>query len=82
MRVTALLPTYLKRGTGTIRILVVNEQTADRTWFVAEKSKNYIVCGPLYVDEFHKKDSDITIKTEIPWTGKQSDSIWIYDGKK
>ena len=54
------------------RILVVNRQLADRTWFLESGGRNFVVCGPAYVGELRVQNGDrqherVSLVAEFPW---------------
>jgi len=68
-----------KVGTKTVRILAVNTALADRTWFVDDKTKNYVVTGPEYVAEANTDASGkVKLNTEHFWEQKEIYPTWLY----
>ncbi|UOE47772.1 beta-galactosidase [Mucilaginibacter sp. SMC90] len=68
-----------KTGLNTIRVLAVNTALADRTWFLDDKGKNYVVTGPEYVSELSvQAKGGIKIGTEHFWKESQVYPSWIY----
>ncbi len=58
------------------RILVVNSQLADRTWFPEAGGKQLVVCGPAYVAELRVRSDDrqregVKLVAEFPWQGNE-----------
>ena len=51
----------------TMRILAVNEQMADRTWFVDRGHQKNIVFGPAYAEGFRGMGRNQYLITEHPW---------------
>ncbi len=54
-------------GGKTVRILAVNTTLADRTWFIEEAGKQYVVTGPAYAAKLNKKGGQFTLSTEKYW---------------
>lgn len=50
------------------RILAVNRQLADRTWFVEARGWNDVVCGPDYVGEVRVNNRQSAMIVEKPWS--------------
>jgi beta-galactosidase len=70
-------------GTTQIRILAVNTALADRTWFVGDHGKDFVVTGPEYISEFKAiPNLPITITTEHFWTQNKTYPTWIYGEAK
>jgi beta-galactosidase len=69
----------LKSGSQLIRVIAVNTALADRTWFVDNKSKNYIVIGPEYISELQASTKgSIKLVTEHFWEQKDVYPTWLY----
>jgi beta-galactosidase len=68
-----------KSGKETIRIVALNTELADRTWFVGEKGKNYVVTGPEYIADLHAAANGKTeLNTEHFWEQKNIYPTWLY----
>ncbi len=53
-------------GKEQVRVIAVSEELADRTWFVPEGDKTYIVCGPHYIGEVMEKSGRLQGTIERP----------------
>lgn len=62
----------------TVRVLTVNTKLAERTWFVDEQKKNYVVTGPEYVGRVTSANNNIQIETEHFWEQKSIYPTWIF----
>lgn len=68
-----------KAKAQTIRIVALNTALADRTWFVDDKNRNYIVIGPEYVSEVNtNKAGKVSLTTEHFWEQKTCYPTWLY----
>jgi len=68
-----------KSGTQTVRVLALNTALADRTWFVDDKGKNYVVTGPEYVAELQASAKGrIKLNTAHFWEQKNVYPTWLY----
>lgn len=68
-----------KAGAETIRIITVNPALADRTWFVADQNRNYVVTGPEYVGAVHTgAHGKVTLDTEHFWAQKELYPTWLF----
>jgi len=54
-------------GAKKIRILAVNTAAADRTWFLEDEGKQYIITGPSYAGNLKKVNGNFTLETEKYW---------------
>jgi len=66
-------------GGRRIRILAVNDDLADRTWFVDAGAKSLIVCGPSYAGETKLSNGRLSTVTEAPMAPQDSPAIVEYD---
>lgn len=68
-----------RSGKQLIRILALNTAHADRTWFVDDNNKNYVVTGPEYVAELQALgNGKVEINTEHFWEQKDTYPSWLY----
>jgi beta-galactosidase len=68
-----------KTGGNVIRVLAVNSNLADRTWFISDKDKNYVVTGPEYVSDIVvQPNGQIKLGTEHFWKENQTYPAWLY----
>lgn len=61
-----------------IRVLLVTDTLADRTWFVESKTANYLVCGPSYVRDSQVENGRLHLVTEKPWGDRAASSAAVY----
>lgn len=61
-----------------IRIVCIDNQVADRCWFINNKKDTYLVIGPSYVSDMVAEKSH-SLKTEEPWAKINPYPVWIYD---
>ncbi|PUZ29767.1 hypothetical protein DCC81_10105 [Chitinophaga parva] len=68
-------------GDETIRIVALDTQLADRTWFINENGINAVVTGPAYLADIWKANGQLHITAEQPWYGTVAPSAhtWVYD---
>jgi len=68
-----------KSGSRLIRVIALNPVLADRTWFVDDENKNYVVTGPEYISAVHAAaKGEIKIVTEHFWKQKDIYPTWLY----
>lgn len=53
-------------GKQIVRVLAVNEQAADRTWFVEANGRHYVIVGPRYVGDVFLKHGHLFVNAERP----------------
>ncbi|MES2426839.1 MAG: beta-galactosidase [Bacteroidota bacterium] len=63
---------------GTIKIIVVNNQLAARTWFAEANGQNNIIIGPDYAADLTFKDNKLNLITETPWFTHNTYPTWIF----
>ena len=63
-------------GGKKVRILAVNTTLANRTWFVDEGGKQYVIMGPSFAGELKKVGTGFTLKTENYWN-HWHDSLYV-----
>jgi beta-galactosidase len=61
-----------------VRVITVNNQMAQRTWFVEADNQNNIVIGPEYAAETTMKDNRLNLTTEQPWLNSAKFPVWVY----
>ncbi|UOE47782.1 beta-galactosidase [Mucilaginibacter sp. SMC90] len=68
-----------RTGGRMIRILAVNTELADRTWFVDHDHKNYVITGPEYISDIDESGGrEIKLLTEHFWEQKHIYPTWIF----
>ncbi len=64
-------------GSQTIRVLAVNTELADRTWFIPVNNRNFIVTGPEYIGTASITDKQLKLRTEHFWQQATVYPVWI-----
>ena len=68
-----------RSGTQTIRVLALNAALADRTWFIDDKNKNFVVTGPEYAADLRATaKGTVNMVTEHFWQQKDIYPTWLY----
>ncbi|ANI89659.1 hypothetical protein A9P82_10385 [Arachidicoccus ginsenosidimutans] len=66
----------------TIRIVAVDTQLSDRTWFINENNIHSVIVGPEYLGDIQKSEEGYALNTEHFWTQKKIfPHIWAFDEK-
>ena len=65
-------------GTQTVRVLAVNEDMADKTWFVDAGGQEYVVCGANYVGDAGAQNGRLRVTTERAWSDSTAPPISSY----
>jgi beta-galactosidase len=70
-------------GGQVMRVMAMNRELADRTWFVEAAGHSYVVCGPAYAGDVQVHGGDISLNMEVPYGGKnvyckKNYPIWLY----
>ena len=65
-------------GTQHVRVLAVNSEMADRTWFIQANGANYIVTGPDFVGDVALQNNVWNISTQRPWNGGTANPTTVY----
>jgi len=66
-------------GDKKLRVLAVNTELADHTWFVHSRDDSLIVCGPSYVGDVTAGPSGMRFTAEDALDAKASTAAWVYD---
>ena len=66
-------------GRQKLRVLYMNKQLADRTWFTTAAGKEYIICGPAYAGALTIQNGQPLIHTERPLQSTADYPVWLYD---
>ncbi len=61
-----------------IRIIVINDQLASRSWFAEAGGQSNIIIGPAYSDELISKNNQLSLTTERAWQDKGNLPVWIF----
>lgn len=64
-------------GNKVIRILAVNTDLADRTWFLQTGKRNFIVSGPEYIGNAVLVKNELKFSTEHFWEQPSLLPVWI-----
>jgi beta-galactosidase len=67
-----------KSGAATVRVIAVNTNLADYTWFTETNNKQYIVTGPEYLDSISVKNNRLQLVTEHFWARDKQSQVWVY----
>lgn len=65
-------------GGEQVRIVVVNDDLAKRSWLIDNKGQTDLVIGPEYAEEVSVKNGITSLNTEHPWLEKKNFTTWIY----
>ncbi|GAB3931719.1 beta-galactosidase [Mucilaginibacter myungsuensis] len=68
-------------GEERVRIIVVSNELADRTWFVENGSGTDVVIGPDYAGRATIKNNITSLQTERPWKSATYYPTFIYQPK-
>ncbi|MGF7081267.1 beta-galactosidase [Mucilaginibacter sp. UYCu711] len=61
-----------------VKIIVVNDELATRTWFAEANGQNHIIIGPDYAADLISKDNKLSLVTEEPWFTHNTYPTWIF----
>jgi len=67
-----------KSGNKIVRVIAVDQSLADRTWFIDDNGKNYVITGPEYVSDLQSINGQIKLTTEHFWQQKQTYPTWLF----
>jgi beta-galactosidase len=71
----------LNFGTTKLRVLVVNKETADQTWFVDTAKGRQIVIGAPYLGEFALDATGrVRLSLDYPWNDAAPTELTVYGG--
>lgn len=65
-------------GGKTVRTLAVNTAVANRTWFIDEGGKRYVVKGPLFAGQLKKQGNNFELASEKYWQDSLDIPATIY----
>jgi beta-galactosidase len=65
-------------GKENTRILVVNKELADRTWFVDNDDQSFIISGPSYAGDVRVTNKNVLVNTESPLQNKKERPSYIF----
>lgn len=65
-------------GAETVRVMAVNTDMADKTWFVDAGTQTSIVCGADYVGDVRLQNGRLALTTETPLLIKSSFPVTAY----
>jgi beta-galactosidase len=69
---------FLGSGTNRFRVLVMNKDTADQTWFVDTVAGRQVVVGAPYLGKFATSSGKFQASVNYPWTEATPTSLTIY----
>jgi beta-galactosidase len=61
-----------------VKIIVVSDELATRTWFAKANEQNHIIIGPDYTADLISKDNKLSLTTEKPWFTHNTYPTWIF----
>ncbi|MDE1191759.1 MAG: beta-galactosidase [Arachidicoccus sp.] len=66
----------------TIRVLTLNAELSDHTWFIDENRLNKIIVGPQYIGDIQMAEKHLQFETEQFWNrGDIEKQVWVYGDK-
>lgn len=61
-----------------VKIIVVNDELATRTWFTEANGQNHIIIGPEYAADLIGTENKLSLTTEKPWFTHNTYPTWIF----
>jgi beta-galactosidase len=61
-----------------IRVVVVNDELAKRSWVVENGSQNHLIIGPAYAGDVIMTKTRVVVNTERAWADKNNLPTWIF----
>jgi beta-galactosidase len=68
----------LTSGHQSVKIIVISDQMAARTWFADANGQTHIIIGPDYAADLISKNNHLNLTTEQPWLVHNSYPTWIF----
>ncbi|BCM94212.1 beta-galactosidase [Abditibacteriota bacterium] len=69
----------LTAGKNKLRVLVMNTDAADKTWFVDTKNGTSVISGASYIGDVTVNGNRVSLTSEEPWTAnKATPQIAVY----
>ena len=65
-------------GGKEIKIIVVNDQLASRSWFTEVNEQTHITIGPDYAADLISENNQMSLTTERPWLAGSNYPTWIF----
>ncbi|TSJ43717.1 hypothetical protein FO440_05875 [Mucilaginibacter corticis] len=61
-----------------IKLIVVNNQLASRSWFAELDGQTHVVIGPDYAADLSGKSNQMSLTIERPWIAHTNNPTWIF----
>jgi beta-galactosidase len=71
----------LDQSTQSIRILAVNDALSLYTWILGDANKQYVVCGPSFVQDLQEANGNVYLKIERPYGQPSCGQVAVYGDK-
>ena len=71
----------LDQSARSIRILAINEDLSLYTWILGEEGKQYVVCGPAFVQDLQELDGKLSLKIERPYGKVSCGQVAVYGAR-
>ena len=71
----------LDQSTQSVRILAINQDLALYTWILGETGRQYVVCGPSFVQDLQETNGNVFLKIERPYGLPSCGQVAVYGNK-
>jgi len=71
----------LDESMRSIRILAIDQDLSLYTWILGEEDKQYVVCGPAFVQELQEVNGTMSLKIERPYGLVSCGQVVVYGAK-